>query len=121
MRRDMDLVREILLRAEDTEYHRLKSSAFEGKDELTVARHFELMKEAGLIEADLLCLPEHRGVERGTVLRLTWEGHEFLDAARNEDVWKRTKEIVKEKGGSVSFEVLKSIVTKVALSLFGLV
>jgi hypothetical protein len=120
MQRNMDLVREILLRAEGSDYHTLKSADFPEHDEVTVARHFELMQDAGLVEANLLNLLEAGGVVRGTVVRLTWDGHEFLDSARNDEIWSRTKNIVRDKGGSVSFEVLKSILTKVAMSFFGL-
>jgi hypothetical protein len=31
------------------------------------------------------------------VERLTWEEHEFLSNAKNEEVWIRTKQMVKEK------------------------
>lgn len=53
-------------------------------------------------------------------LNVTWAGHEFLDTARNETVWTRTKELVKEKGGSASFEVVKALATQVSLAFLGL-
>ena len=40
--------------------------------------------------------------------RMTWAGHEFVDNARNETVWRKVKSSVAAKGGSVSFEVLRS-------------
>ena len=49
---------------------------------------------------------------------LTWEGHEFLDAVRHETVWAKTKEVVKSKGGSVSFEVLKELAIQTFKSTF---
>jgi len=52
------------------------------------------------------------------VERMTWEGHEFLDNARNETVWKKVTAIVAAKGGSVSFEVLKSLVVETAKTYF---
>ena len=45
---------------------------------------------------------------------MTWEGHDFLDSIKNEKIWKKAKEIIKEKGGSVPFEVLKSLILKVS-------
>jgi hypothetical protein len=51
---------------------------------------------------------------------LTWQGHEFLDASRNDAVWKKTMDLVREKGGSVSFEVLKTVLIKLAAAQLGL-
>lgn len=119
MKRDFELVRLILLRAEAAPDFSVSSSAFEGYDEPTVARHFALLEEAGFIDANLARY-EGRGALQGTVERLTWAGHEFLDTTRNETVWNRTKELVKEKSGSASFEVFKALATEVSLGLFGL-
>ena len=41
--------------------------------------------------------------EQSTNGRLTWQGHEFLDAARNEDRWNQAKKTISEKGGSLTF------------------
>ncbi len=40
---------------------------------------------------------------------LTWGGHDFLDAIRNDDVWSKTKSTVQEKVGSATFEVVKAL------------
>ena len=121
MKRDLELVRLILIRAEAADDFTLRASSFaaDGYDQKTVARHFQLLEEAGLIEANLL-RTESLGVLQGMLERLTWEGHEFLEATRNETVWSRTKAIVGEKGGSASFEVLKALAMEVSLGYFGL-
>ena len=46
--------------------------------------------------------------------RLTNEGHDFLDSIRNETVWNRTKVKLVEFGGSSSLEVVKTL----AISVF---
>jgi len=72
------------------------------------------MEEAGLIKAQL---------QRNKVERLTWAGHDFLDAARSEEIWNQTKKVVAEKTSSISFELLKLALvegTKVALRQAGL-
>lgn len=121
MKRDLELVRLILMRAEEADDFTLRSSGFvaEGYDEKIVARHFQLLEEAGLVEANLLCA-EAQGALEGQLERLTWAGHEFLDATRNETVWSRTKELVKAKGGGASFEVVKALATQASLTYFGL-
>jgi hypothetical protein len=40
---------------------------------------------------------------------LTWTGHEFLEASRDDSRWNKAKKIITEKTGSFSFEILKSI------------
>lgn len=40
---------------------------------------------------------------------LTWAGHEFLEATRNDNVWKKTLEFVENKGGAIMFEILKDV------------
>lgn len=44
-----------------------------------------------------------------TISSLTWNGHEFLDNVRNDTVWAKLKRAVAEKGGAVSFDVLKAL------------
>jgi hypothetical protein len=47
------------------------------------------MAEAGLIEAqNLVTMQKYLWLPK----RLTWDGHEFLDAIRDPEVWRRTKE-----------------------------
>ena len=76
-----------------------------------------LLAEAGLLEA--VDATAGAGLD-WRPKRLTWKGHEFLDDARNENVWRKTQELVQEKGGSVSLGVLQALLTEVAKSLFGL-
>ncbi|MGG3925690.1 DUF2513 domain-containing protein [Metabacillus fastidiosus] len=115
MKRDMDLIREILIKTEEKE----SSTSWEpieidGYDEDLLEYNVKLLKQNGLIEAQF-SLPS------GFMIRnLTWEGHEFLDAARNETIWKKTKNIVIEKGGSVSFQILIELLKKVSIKHFGL-
>ena len=75
------------------------------------------MAEAGLIEAlDASTM----GDFDGKATALTWQGHEFLDAVRNDTVWRKTIALIKEKGGSVPFEVVKALAVRFASAPFGL-
>jgi Hypothetical protein (DUF2513) len=44
--------------------------------------------------------------------RLTWDGHEFLDAARDDTRWQKAKRYIVEKGSGLSFEVLQGVLMK---------
>lgn len=113
MKRDMDLVRKILLAVEasdrplDSSLIRIAGYTGEG-----ITEHMRLLNEAGLVEGISAYSVEHR--LKWIELRLTWSGHDFLDAARNESVWVETVAEVRKKTGAVPFEVLKGLLMDVA-------
>jgi DNA-binding transcriptional ArsR family regulator len=116
MKRDMELVRQVLLQTEQsTSVDDVIDLNIEGYSPQEISYHVKILFEAGLLDArdcgDRRELWKPRS--------LTWDGHEFLDAARNETVWKKTTEIVKDKGGSVPFEVLKDLLIKGVATLLG--
>lgn len=51
------------------------------------------------------------------VQRLAWEGHEFLDAVRNDTVWTKTKKVFTEKGVDMSFDLVKTVAKEAATLL----
>ena len=91
MKRDMDLIRQILIEIEEASFSpagvRLQ---IPGRSPTEISYHVKLLAEAGFIGARFsLGTQEH-----WTPLSLKWEGHEFLDNARNETVWNQTKELM---------------------------
>jgi len=40
---------------------------------------------------------------------MTSQGHDYLDAIRNDGIWQRTKEAVAETGGSAALEIIKAV------------
>lgn len=108
MKRDMELVRKILLETERLSLGESGGSLLEleGYDQQTVSYHVMLLDEAGLIKGI-----DSSGVSDITwfVDRLTWEGYEFLEASRNEQIWKKAITTITNKGGGVAFEVLKQV------------
>lgn len=115
MKRDMDLIRTILLQLEE------RSSglgtidvAVDGYDEATIGYHCALIAEAGMA----------RGINVGTMhskhsewklSTLTWEGHEFLDASREPTRWEKAKDIAGKAGGltlGVMLDVLKHLMSQ---------
>jgi hypothetical protein len=117
----MDLVREILIRTDSAGFGGVTadSLASEAYDKAAVAYHFQLLHEAGLLEANLLTL-ERFGAVDGTISRLTWSGHEFLDATRSDTVWKKTKSLVGKQLGTAPFDIILEIAKRVALGSLGL-
>jgi Hypothetical protein (DUF2513) len=71
-----------------------------------VTYHVMLLHEAGLIRAFDFSSDEFPDWRPGY---LTWEGHEFLNVARDGGRWNRAKSLVLEKGGGLVFEILKQV------------
>ena len=66
-----------------------------------------LLDEAGLIKADEV--PDTDGLATWWIpQRLTMAGHEYLDAIRDDEVWRRTKDGARAVG-SFSLEVLGTL------------
>ena len=118
MKRDMDLVRAILLAVEENKAARVDQLEIDKALEKMfpngptwrgeqLIEHVQMMKEAGLVEANI-----RRAMRGGafTGLRMTWHGQEFIANARNEGVWKKAK----ERFGDVSFDVLKKALVDLA-------
>jgi hypothetical protein len=51
--------------------------------------------------------------------RLTWEGHEFLAAARDESIWKKAKAKVTAAAGDVPIAILKELLMQTLRSQLG--
>ena len=101
MKRDMDLARAILLAIEEhpSGYApKLKALAEKvGADEGVTGYHVHLLGQAGLLKvADIT----HNGSPGPMAIpvRMTWEGHEFLDNTRDSARWTRIKEAANAVG-----------------------
>jgi len=91
--RDMDLIREILLKVEaDPEldgyhYKTLDSADFPGHTKREVAYHVGQLVEAGLLKSEGSTIEDVSPI----ISRLTWAGHEFLDNIKDVGVWQQVK------------------------------
>lgn len=110
MKRDMDLIRAILMAIEEMPTPRPRQTDFklDGYDPEIVSYHVFLLNDAGLIQASDV---SHNLAFAWAPKRLTWAGHEFLDAARNDNIWAAAKKVC-GGAGSLSFDVLKGILVK---------
>ena len=121
MKRNMDLVREILLRIEATEPGKAIRLDDSGYGEEEIGLHVELMIEHGLIEGKTIPSsdgPAHR-ILKYWIERMTWEGHDFLNAARHDSIWKKAKAKCLEATGGLAFDVLKACLTELGKEAIG--
>jgi Hypothetical protein (DUF2513) len=121
MKRDMDLIRKILIKIEDLPTYD-KQVEIEVKDYApeNIQYHLKLLHDAKFIEVLNDGTSELWVKVNITPTSLSWEGHEFLDAIRNETVWNKTKEIVKEKGVGLAFGIIKDLAIQIARQMVGL-
>lgn len=118
MKRDLDLVRDILLIAEGADGS-IDDGVFSDvcSDVRKLAFHIELMASRGLIVANvkwdgLTGIPISTEVDS-----VTWEGYDYLDAIRSPRVWKRAKEVIRNTLGDASLAVVKETCAIVASKL----
>ncbi len=114
MKRDMDLVRKILFKLEENPHgFNNKPMEIEGYTREEIGYHAALMHAAGLIEGIKFT---HLQSESPDYLPrcLTWTGHDFLDACRDEGRWTKAKEIFGQLDG-VTFDVVKEVLIRLMM------
>lgn len=120
MKRNWDTIREILLATEalppDTT---LTLADFENDHAHTISYHVELITEADLLHASI-SKTIGKGPTQFHIYRLTWPGHELLDAIRNDNIWNKTKSSILEKSGSMTFDIVKSVAIEFAKKAIGI-
>ncbi|MCP2041913.1 hypothetical protein L1281_002531 [Neisseria sp. HSC-16F19] len=107
MQRNWELIRKILLKLEEQPEASgyLDSGSIKGFPPETVAYHYSLLHQAGLIRAKDTSTNEGFDMYAQS---LTWKGHEFLDDIRNDTTWNRIKGQITEKGLSLTFDTIKA-------------
>jgi hypothetical protein len=119
LKRDMDLVRKIVLAIEDHPHGYAPDRLdVEGYTQGQIGYHLYLMVQAGLIEGvESSNLESDSPGAKATCL--TWAGHEFAAAARSEGIWAQAKKGIKEKIGSASMTVITQYLQSLAKSALG--
>ena len=125
MRRNMDLIRQLLLGLEgetSTQYE----FDVEGVDDLEKWYNIDLLVQANLIRGvEVRWAADGTGpyVQTKGLVALTWEGHDFLNAVRDDSIWLQASEKAKVGGldmQSLTFEVVKSLCVSAAKHVLGL-
>ena len=111
MIRDMDLIRKILLTVEARPDAIPEAVKMDDVDALTLHRHVEMLYRAGFLEAHSpFSIYDQTGVVKVFVRDLTWNGHDFLSAIKNDGVWSKIKQSFSaQELASLPFDVLKSV------------
>ncbi|MHB8859327.1 MAG: DUF2513 domain-containing protein [Thermoleophilia bacterium] len=112
MKLDMDLARRILLELEENEeFMNFQPMHFDGILDEIVSYHIKMLAQAGLVEADDVSTMSGWDWRAKS---LTYAGHEFLNAARDEGNWNEAKQTILQKSGALTFGILQSILLTIA-------
>ncbi len=98
MKRDLDVIRNILLQIEtnDIGNRQWVKISIPEIGEAVLQEHLFLAWESGFIEGNDVSSLSSRGFKPR---RLTPAGHDFLDSVRDPEIWKKTKEGANAAGG----------------------
>ena len=135
MKRDFDLCRKILeaLEAHPEPLHHGEPK-IEGRRQGELVYHLYGLCDAGLVWSEFRQIQSHPmdaelarmsskyiSIQQGTdSYRLTWAGHEFLEAARDNTVWNNAKRKVLDTTGGLAFEFLRAVLMHKGKELLGL-
>ena len=108
MKRDMNLCRAILLRAGESDSVIVDFSAEEfPKYSLEQFKeHIHLLEDAGLI------YPGIQVFGPSCNIRLTWEGNDFLELAKDDRKWKQVLDDLVKKGVPLTLDLLKAALSE---------
>lgn len=111
MKRDMELVRKILFLAEEEKSLDELSGLY---DDALVAGHVAILTDAELVLAAVANGSDGKPIA-ADIIRLTWAGHEFIDNARNDTLWRKAMDKIGNISTSVSFNVLTQVLTSLTM------
>ncbi|MEZ0169488.1 DUF2513 domain-containing protein [Microvirga sp. TS319] len=105
MKRDMDLIRGLLLRFEDHDRARLsrKELQLEGYSQEQIDPHIERQNEAGPANHQVV-RPQYSSGHQSMIrfdlgIRTTKAGYGFLESVRDPDIWRKAKDGALKAGG----------------------
>ncbi len=112
MKRDLDFIREILLKIEDSDDMVYPEALVSDKHPLSdVTHHLKLLADADYIEVlDVTTLSG----EYFIVQRITMAGYDYIDNIRSDKIWNKVKDkLTKVSGGATSaaLDVVKAVAT----------
>lgn len=118
MTRDMEFIRTILKRLDETGPNtEVSLRDFPNHTEDQYNYHMDLLYQAKYVNAARIA---SFGSTQFRMPRLTWEGHELLDNLQDDTVWNKTKQSLGEKVNSVSIAIVQEVAKGVIRSMLGL-
>jgi len=117
MKFNLDLAREILLKLEENPSPAWIIISIDGYSGVEISYHIEKLYEGGYVNA--INTTSSDGFDY-RVKSMTYQGHQFLDLARDRTMWEQAKKLIKEKGLEITIEIISKVLEGLAKSALGL-
>lgn len=104
MKRDMDLIRLILLKIENSEDEEIENLTIKGYSTKEILYNAKLLEQNNMIE---YCKEDIIG--NYYIGSMTWDGSDYLDKVRDDSKWKKIKDVIKEKALPFTFDIVKNV------------
>jgi len=111
MKRDLDLIRQVLLQIEALPAGPPAQYRTSEIDDPVLLAHFELVIAAGLVDGKIARSQGMRG-DVISISGLTWEGHEWIEMVRSQAAWNEVKSTLLENGGVLTYELTKAMASR---------
>lgn len=114
MKRDLELIRNILLAIENVEpddRHAININSFLhlNNNPYVISHHIKLLLDSNFIEAEG---PIYTfDIDDYYIDRITSSGYDYLDSVRSPEIWAATKKKLLTVGGSATLDIVKSVAT----------
>ena len=108
MKRDLDLVRQLLLQIEALPAGPPAQYRTSEIEDPVLLAHFELVLASGLVNGKISRSQSSRG-DVISISGLTWEGHEWIETVRDQRVWNETKRTCIDQAGALSFDLARAV------------
>lgn len=107
MKRDFDLIRHMLSDIEAMPAgEAIRKFEYPEYDLPTIEEHVRLINEAGFIKGNISEVISGRRTCSIFITGLSWDGHDFLDAMKDDNIWNKAKESILKPGASITFGLL---------------
>ena len=124
MKRDLDIVRDILLQVEKSDGYLTINDLFDIRDkqkdckytDKEIVYHVELLFAQGFIDGNIR-RDMNGDITDSSIDGLTWDGADYLESMRDNRVWNKAKSTIKKAVGSTTFDVVKQTCTLVATQM----
>ncbi|WP_156307151.1 DUF2513 domain-containing protein [Sphingobacterium endophyticum] len=118
MKLDLELCRKILKVIQEADYEDYYEGAIEipGYTQKEIFYQIQKMSEAGYVgyEAPTGHMDECFSID------ISFKGHEFLNEMLNDNIWNATTELIKKKGGVLTFEIVKAFIPTAIKNVLGI-
>ncbi len=114
MKRDMELIRTILLKVEleyDPKDRAISNLQIPGYDKYTVDSHLKLLEQSGFFDKIVWVKSVRASDSAITISNLTNIGYDYLDKIRDDGTWQKTVKTITDKGLDMSIKTISAVAT----------